>query len=490
MSLPHHDIILGQPWLEKWNPCINWKTHQITFNQTELQVKKLSDQAILPERKTTQAAGYDLTPAEDFTLAPGEQKLIKTDLAMAIPNHLKGQLYPRSSTAVKELSVEGGVIDADYRGPIKIILRNQGLEEFTFKKGDKPVAQIVFHHIDTPTLIEVPELSETQRKGGFGSTDKPLVASITSQELEDTLQVEDEIFLCEITPEQEINVNAQDPRVQSLLIEYQDVFPEELPAELPPRRNIDHRIRLTPDSSPPWCPIYRMSPVELEAMRKELDKLLANGSIEPSVSPYGAPVLFIKKKDGDLRMCIDYRALNNITIKNRFPIPLIDDLTDLLHGAQIFTKIDLRSGYNQIRIYDDDVEKTAFRTRYGHFQYRVMPFGLTNAPATFQALVQDVLRPLLDRCVIVYIDDILIYSHNEQEHAEHLQQVLQLLRQHQLYGKISKCEFFKKSVEYLGHIISSNGISTDPKKVEAVKNWPQPKNLKDLQSFLGLCNYY
>ena len=170
-----------------------------------------------------------------------------------------------------------------------------------------------------------------------------------------------------------------------------------------------------------------MSPVELEAMRKELDKLLANGSIEPSVSPYGAPVLFIKKKDGDLRMCIDYRALNNITIKNRFPIPLIDDLTDLLHGAQIFTKIDLRSGYNQIRIYDDDVEKTAFRTRYGHFQYRVMPFGLTNAPATFQALVQDVLRPLLDRCVIVYIDDILIYSHNEQEHAEHLQQVLQLL---------------------------------------------------------------
>jgi Reverse transcriptase (RNA-dependent DNA polymerase)/RNase H-like domain found in reverse transcriptase len=225
-------------------------------------------------------------------------------------------------------------------------------------------------------------------------------------------------------------------------------------------------------------------------MRKELDKLLKNGSIEPSLSPFGAPVIFIKKKDGDLRMCIDYRALNNITIKNRFPIPLIDDLTDRLHGAAWFTKIDLRSGYNQVRIHEEDVEKTAFRTRYGHYQYRVMPFGLTNAPATFQALVQDILRPLLDKSVIVYIDDILIYSKNEEEHQRHIRQVLEILRKHQLYGKINKCEFFKNSVEYLGHIISATGIATDPKKVDTIKDWPEPRNLKELQSFLGLCNYY
>src|SRR4051812_7791041 len=233
-----------------------------------------------------------------------------------------------------------------------------------------------------------------------------------------------------------------------------------------------------------------MSPLELDTMQKELDKLLKLGSIEPSLSPFGAPVIFVKKKNGDLRMCIDYRALNKITIKNRFPIPLIDDLIDRLHGAKVFTKIDLRSGYNQIRIHEGDIEKTAFQTRYGHFQYKVMPFGLTNAPATFQALMQEVLRPFLDIFVIVYIDDILIYSKNEQEHTEHLQQVLQALRQQKLYGTMTKCKFFKESVEYLGHVISKEGIATDPKKVEIIKTWPKLNNLKELQSFLGLCNYY
>src|SRR5207302_10304851 len=223
-------------------------------------------------------------------------------------------------------------------------------------------------------------------------------------------------------------------RFPALLKEIADVFPDELPLELPPQCDIDHRITLEPGNTPPWRPIYQLSPLELDAMREELDRLLKNGSIEPSVSPFGAPVIFIKKKDGTLHMCIDYHALNNITIKNRFPIPLIDDLTDRLFGAKIFTKIDLRWGYNQVRIHEDDIEKTAFRTRYGHYQYKVMPFGLTNAPATFQALVQDILRPLLDKSVIVYIDDILIYSRNDQEHVHHIRQVLEILRKHKMYG--------------------------------------------------------
>jgi deoxyuridine 5'-triphosphate nucleotidohydrolase len=214
VSLPHHNIILGQPWLEKWNPSINWKTHQIKFNlepEEPLQIKKLSEQAVLPERKTSQAAGYDLTPAENFTLAPGEQKLINTDIAMAIPDHHMGQLYPRSSAAVKGLSVEGGVIDADYRGPIKIVLRNQGTTPFTFQKGDKPVAQIVLHQISAPPVTEVQTLKETSREGGFGSTDKTPVTLISTMEVNQALQDGDEIFLCEITPEQETIVNAQDP---------------------------------------------------------------------------------------------------------------------------------------------------------------------------------------------------------------------------------------------------------------------------------------
>src|SRR3954471_13318832 len=342
--------------------------------------------------------------------------------------------------------------------------------------------------LNTHEVIKLP--STTRQDGGFGSTNQQSITYISATDLEQGVHEDDEIFLCELTTNEHITVNYQDPRVQPLLKEFSDVFPDEIPPGLPPKRITDHQIELEPGSRPPWHPIYRMSPLELDTMRKELDKLLTNGSIEPSTSPFGAPVIFVKKKNGELRMCIDYRALNKITKKNRFPIPLIDDLIDRLQGASIFTKIDLRSGYNQVRIHQDDIEKTAFRTRYGHYQYKVMPFRLTNAPATFQALVQDILKPLLDICVIVYIDDILIYSRNDQEHVQHIRQVLEILRKHKMYGNMAKCEFFKESVKYLGHVISSKGISTDPKKVEVVKQWPTPTNIKEMQSFLGLCNYY
>src|SRR5829696_7248203 len=350
------------------------------------------------------------------------------------------------------------------------------------------VAQIVLLKITTPPVQEVQTLEDTARKGGFGSTN---ISFISIDKLVQTAQEEDQYYLCSITEAGDVTyTNALDPCVKPTLEDFPDVFPAELPPGLPPSCDIDHRIEVDPDSNPPWQPIYRMSPLELDAMRAELDQLIKAGSIEPSTSPYGAPAIFVKKKDGKLRMCIDYRALNKITKKNQFPIPLIDDLIDRLQGTSVFTKIDLRWGYNQVWIHQDDIEKTAFRTRYGHYQYKVMPFGLTNAPATFQSLVQDILRPHLDDFVIVYIDDILIYSKNEEDHAQHVRKVLELLRQNRMYGKITKCEFFKEAVEYLGHIISSQGIATDPKKVEAVQKWPVPANLKDVQSFLGLCNYY
>jgi hypothetical protein len=221
VSLPHHDIILGKPWLEKWNPSINWQTHVIAFPQ---------------------------------------------------------------------------------QTPVKI-----------------------------PTAPK-----------------KTQISLISHQQLNQTLTADDQLLLCEISEEGLIYSNANDPRVKPILDDFQDVFPDELPLELPPNRPCDHRIRLEPGALPPWRPIYRMSPLELDAMKEELERLLKNGSIEPSVSPFGAPVIFVKKKDGSLRMCMDYRALNKITIKNRFPIPLIDDLLDRLHGAKIFSKIDLRWGYNQV----------------------------------------------------------------------------------------------------------------------------------------------
>ena len=209
--------------------------------------------------------------------------------------------------------------------------------------------------------------------------------------------------------------------------EFSDVFLDGLPPGKPPERKVVHEIPMQPDATPQYRGIFRLSQMELQELRKQLSELLRDGKISPSTSPYGAPVLFVKKKDGSLRMCIDYRALNSQTVKNRYALPRIDELLDQLFGAKRFTKIDLTSGYWQIAIAAHDRYKTAFRTRYGHYEFNVMPFGLTNAPATFQSLMNDIFRDMLDVCVIVYLDDILVYSKNDKDHELHVRQVLQRL---------------------------------------------------------------
>lgn len=233
-----------------------------------------------------------------------------------------------------------------------------------------------------------------------------------------------------------------------------------------------------------------MAPAELKELREQLQDLLDKGFIRASTSPWGAAVLFVKKKDGSMRLCVDYRQLNKVTIKNKYPLPRIDELFDQLQGAQCFSKIDLRSGYHQLKIKSEDISKTTFRTRYGHYEFLVMSFGLTNAPAAFMDLMNRVFKPFLDRFVIVFIDDILIYSKSREEHEQHLRLVLQTLREKQLYAKFSKCEFWLECVAFLGHIVSKNGISVDPSKVEAVQNWPRPTSVKEIRSFLGLAGYY
>ena len=214
------------------------------------------------------------------------------------------------------------------------------------------------------------------------------------------------------------------------------------------------------------------------------------GFIRPSVSPWGAPVLFVKKKDGTLRMCIDYRQINKVTVKNKYPLPRIEDLFDQLRGASVFSKIDLRSGYYQLRVKEVDVPKTAFRTRYGHYEFLVMPFGLTNAPAAFMDLMNRVFHPYLDQFVVVFIDDILVYSKDAQEHEHHLRIVLQTLRENQLFAKLSKCDFWLKEVSFLGHIVSAEGIRVDPVRIEAIVYWKPPRNVTEVRSFLGLAGYY
>jgi hypothetical protein len=210
----------------------------------------------------------------------------------------------------------------------------------------------------------------------------------------------------------------------------------------------------------------------------------------PSASPWGAPVIFVPKKDDTQRMCVDYRSLNEVTIKNKYPLPRIDDLFDQLKGACVFSKIDLRSGYHQLEIRAIDIPKTAFITRYGLYEYTVMSFGLTNAPAYFMYLMNKVFMEYLDKFVVVFIDDILIFSKNEEEHDEHLRLVLQKLRENQLYAKLNKCEFWLKEVSFLGYIISEGGISVDPSKVKDVLSWNTPQNVLDIRSFLGLAGYY
>ncbi|GJX94016.1 putative reverse transcriptase domain-containing protein [Tanacetum coccineum] len=219
-------------------------------------------------------------------------------------------------------------------------------------------------------------------------------------------------------------------------------------------------------------------------------QLSDRGFIRPSTSPWGAPVIFVKKKNGSFRMRIDYRKLNKLTVKNRYPLPRIDDLFDQLQGSSVYSKIDLRSGYHQLRVRDEDIPKTAFRTRYGHYEFQVMPFGLTNAPAVFMDLMNHVCKPYLDKFVIVFIDDILIYSRNKEEHANHLRIILELLKKEKLYAKFSKCDFWIRIVQFLGHLIDSQGLHVDPAKIEAVKNWTSPTTPTEIRQFLGLAGYY
>ncbi|KAG7599514.1 Retrotransposon gag domain [Arabidopsis suecica] len=319
---------------------------------------------------------------------------------------------------------------------------------------------------------------------GIRTTSGSLV--ISAIQAERMLEKGCEAYIATITTH-EVGANAE---LKDILIanEFADVF--EAVSGLPPDRSDPFTIELEAGTTPISKAPYRMAPAEMAELKKQLEELLDKGFIRPSSSPWGAPVLFVKKKDGSFRLCIDYRGLNKVTIKNKYPLPRIDELLDQLGGAKWFSKIDLASGYHQIPIEPSDIRKTAFRTRYGHYEFVVMPFGLTNAPAAFMKMMNSVFREFLDEFVIIFIDDILVYSKDWKTHQNHLRAVLERLREQKLFAKLSKCSFWQRSIGFLGHIVSEQGVSVDPEKIKSIKDWPRPKNATEIRSFLGLAGYY
>ena len=338
------------------------------------------------------------------------------------------------------------------------------------------------------STVIIEEIS-VQRMRKLAKTEPVYVAVVRANEI--TEQKEDPTNEHQVVIVNEDQTKTEYPmQVQELLNDFLDVFPKELPTGLPPQRQLDQKTELVPGAEPPHRAPYRMSPQGLDELKKQLRDLTKKGYIQPSILPFGAPVLFVPEKDGGVRMCVDYRALNRVTAHNRYPLPRIEDFLDRLQGAKLFTKIDLCSGYHQIRVHPSDVHKTAFRMRYGHFEFLVLPFGLTNAPTTFMHLMHSSLREQLDDFIVIFLDDILMYKRDLISHVAHVRKTFEILRQHSHYAKVLKCEFFRSSVHYLGHVISEQGLSPHPAKVQAVANWRVPMNVSEVRSFLGLAGYY
>jgi len=403
--------VLGYSWLHRHNPLIDWVTHEIEFRTASTSSPFDDNRSSFPH------AIHELSVPSSNPATAGSH----ADL-----------LHPEPSPSAKLRA-------AAARIPISFV-RASALPFFSRLPSSHPQSIVLSGIIEPETC---------QARAAIPTPDSAQVDSALAAEF-----------------------NELWPQIPKDYHDYLDVFSKRKGMTLPLRRPHDHHIDLMDDTTPPFGPIYSLSEVEQLALREFLDENLKNQFIRPSQSSAGAPILFIKKKDGSLRLAVDYRGLNKVTKKDRYPLPLIPDLLDHLHSTRIYTKLDLRGAYNLVRIASRDEWKTAFRTRYGSYEFLVMHYGLTNAPASFQRFMNEVFKDLTDVCVVIYLDDILIYSDNPDEHLKHVRKVLRRLCANNLYAKVEKCAFSVDTTDFLGFVVGPDGLRMDESKIQVIRDWP------------------
>ena len=441
--LGQYDIVLGIPWLRNHNPEINWKTGQMNFvncNCPKTTKGPSQREAGTSPRSTGRRPGrYVKQPRGGLRMNNRETNDTATNIVLAAT---------RASERHWLMNLPGWAPGATQK-------YCEYLMDEDISKRSAPIEEYRSERVDS------------------------------NQEASDS-----ELGSWEWIDHKELAATTQEPQIPQEYIEFQHLFKQPERPELPDHGPHDHRIPLMEGKTPTCKKIYPMSERESKILREYIEEQLAKGFIRPSTSPAGHRVLFVPKKDGSLRLCADYRPLNAITIKDRHPLPRVDEMQDRIRGAKWFTKFDIVDAYNRLRIARGEEWKTTIRTKYGHYEYLVMPFGLTNAPASFQRFIYDVLGVYLDIFVIVYLDDILVFSNTFEEHVQHVKKVLQKLEEAKLRLKLKKCEFHVQETEFLGHWITTEGIQMDKNKVQAILDWPELKNTKEVQQFTGLVNYY
>jgi hypothetical protein len=453
-----HDIILGLPWFKKHQPLIDWKKDKILKVEDE---DEFTDTDTSPTLMGHSRDGKEAVPVVSTRQMGGgkEQQIVKSGQwkagkikwieSDAEANHIIGRI-----SAIE-------VVYANGRNGRMLVSQNDGV-------NDLDVSASTEQRLCSMNVVTT---------SGTGDEQLAFLCMNTQQEDKDEERPEPKALICP-------------GWLQPVLEQYKDVLNADGHMSLPPSREEDHRIELVPGAKPIKCRSYPLSPKHQDTLKRTLDDLLKRGHISPSKSPWAAPVHFVPKKDGSFRMVVDYRRLNEVTVKNSAPIPLAQDLFNRLRGSVVYTKLDLKSGYNQLLVHASDREKTAFNSYFGHHEFNVMPFGLTNAPATFVTLMTRVLKEYINQFVICFVDDILIYSKSMDEHVIHVAKVLETLQRNQLYVNPDKCEWGVDKVSFLGHVVSAKGIAVDGSKIEAIQGWPVPKNVAELRSFLGLAGYY